>query len=89
MMRKLIESSRVNNQLVADLDYDVLEYALSTFIKNADIEIDNTPKDFSMGKDAQLDKAIEVGLQDIKKNPDLKPVFKNYPDLKLPKLPKS
>lgn len=67
-----------------DVGFDV-----ENFGTKPDIEIDNTPKDFATGKDAQLDKAIQVGLQEIRKNPDLKPNFKTYPDLKLPKLPKS
>ncbi|MCO4755055.1 MAG: PDZ domain-containing protein, partial [Bacteriovoracaceae bacterium] len=64
-------------------------FGVENFGTKPDIEIDNTPKDFADGKDAQLDKAIQVGLQDVRKNPDLKPNFKDYPDLKLPKLPKN
>ncbi len=67
-----------------DVGFDVENYGTKP-----DIEIDNTPKDFLNGVDAQLDKAIQVCLQETRKNPDLKPNFKKYPDLKLPKLPKS
>jgi HPt (histidine-containing phosphotransfer) domain-containing protein len=38
-MKRLIESSMVNKSIVADLDEDILELALSIFIKNADKEI--------------------------------------------------
>lgn len=38
-MKKLIESSKVNKKLVADLDDDVLEYALTIFVKNASKDI--------------------------------------------------
>jgi tricorn protease len=38
-----------------------------------DIEIDNTPDAVWAGKDPQLDKAIEVLLNELKKNPPKKP----------------
>jgi len=40
-----------------------------------DIEVDITPQDYVMGKDTQLDRAIEETLKEIKKNPPLKPDF--------------
>lgn len=40
MMKKLIASSRVNNDLVADLDEDVLVFALQTFITTTEKEIE-------------------------------------------------
>lgn len=63
-------------------------FGVENFGTKPHIEIDNTPKDFTKGIDAQLDKSIEVALKEVKANPDLKPDFKNYPNLSLPKFPK-
>ncbi len=52
-----------------------------------DIEVDITPQDYEKRIDPQLDKAIEVALTEIKKNPYKPPKFDNIPDLSLPKLP--
>jgi tricorn protease len=35
----------------------------------ADVYIDNTPEDFLAGRDAQLQKAVEVLQEELKKNP--------------------
>jgi len=35
----------------------------------ADVYIDNTPADFAAGHDAQLQKAVEVLQEELKKNP--------------------
>jgi tricorn protease len=48
-----------------------------------DIEVDNMPQDYALGKDPQLDMAIKVVLEELKKNPPLKPDFSNMPDLRL------
>lgn len=47
-----------------------------------DIEVDNLPQDEYVGKDAQLEKAVEVLLKEIKVNtkPQRPDVPKNYPD---------
>ncbi len=53
------------------------------------IEVEILPQDWAQGKDPQLEKAIEVLLKDLKKNPPLQPNLKvNKPNLKLPQLPK-
>jgi tricorn protease len=39
-----------------------------------DIEVEQTPADVIVGKDPQLDKAIQVALDELKKNPQTKPV---------------
>ena len=50
-----------------------------------DIEVHITPKDVRNNIDTQLDKGIEIVLDDLKKpNALLKADFKNRPDLKLP-----
>ncbi len=44
-----------------------------------DIEVEQWPADVINGKDPQLDKAIEVALQELKKNPPEIPVRPPYP----------
>ena len=53
-----------------------------------DIEVDITPQDYENNLDPQLDKAIEVAMEEIKKHPYKPPKFGNRPDLSLPKLSK-
>ena len=45
-----------------------------------DIEIEQTPADVIAGRDPQLEKAIEVILVELKKNPPVKPKRPAYPD---------
>lgn len=45
-----------------------------------DIEVENTPHDMAAGKDPQLEKAIEVVLDLLKKSPPKKPKRPAYPD---------
>jgi tricorn protease len=44
-----------------------------------DIEVEEMPADYLVGRDAQLEKAIEVILEELKKNPPRKPVRPKYP----------
>lgn len=50
-----------------------------------DIEVDITPQDYVKNSDPQLDKAISVALEQLKKKPVVLPKFDNKPLLKLPK----
>jgi tricorn protease len=45
-----------------------------------DIEVEQDPSLVRMGKDPQLDKAIEVVLAELAKNPPAKPKRQAYPD---------
>lgn len=49
-----------------------------------DVEVDIAPQDFVKGKDPQLDKAIEIALNQLKKKPVKLPDFKDKPKLSLP-----
>jgi tricorn protease len=44
-----------------------------------DIEVEQTPADVINGKDPQLEKAIQIALDDLKKNPQSKPKRPTYP----------
>lgn len=49
-----------------------------------DVEVDVTPQDYVKGIDVQLDKAIEIAMEQLKKKPVELPDFKNKPKLALP-----
>ena len=49
-----------------------------------DVEVDVTPEDYAKGRDPQLDKAIEIALEQLKKKPVELPDFKDRPKLSLP-----
>jgi len=44
-----------------------------------DIEVEELPADYIAGRDAQLEKAIEVILEELEKNPSQKPKRPSYP----------
>ncbi len=44
-----------------------------------DIEVEQTPSEVLKGRDPQLEKAIEVALEELKKNPPVEPVRPPYP----------
>jgi tricorn protease len=44
-----------------------------------DIDVEQTPSEIIKGKDPQLEKAIQVALDELKKNPPLDPVRPPYP----------
>jgi tricorn protease len=44
-----------------------------------DIEVEQWPADIINGRDPQLEKAIEVALQELAKNPPVEPVRPPYP----------
>ncbi|MAF78051.1 MAG: hypothetical protein CME63_08930 [Halobacteriovoraceae bacterium] len=64
-------------------------YQVENYGTDPDIEVENTPQDWSKGLDKQLEKAIEEVQKRSKKNPPLRPnLNKDIPNLKAPKLPK-
>jgi tricorn protease len=44
-----------------------------------DVEVDVWPADVRAGRDPQLDKAIEIILEELKKNPPARPQRPPYP----------
>jgi tricorn protease len=59
-------------------------WGVENYGTDPDIEIDMTPQDYVAGRDPQLDKAIEVVLDQLKTNPPLHPDFSKKPSNKLP-----
>ena len=62
-----------------DVGWDVENYGT-----DVDLEVHNLPKEYRKNIDSQLDKAIDLVQEDVKKTNLLKPDFKNKPNLKLP-----
>ena len=54
--------------------WNVKGYNLENYGVPPDVDVDNTPADFLAGRDAQLEKAVEVLQEEIKKRPETKSV---------------
>ena len=54
--------------------WSVKGYNLENYGVPPDVDVDNTPADFLAGRDAQLEKAVEVLQEEIKKRPETKSV---------------
>lgn len=59
-------------------------WGVENYGTDPDIEVDIAPQDYARNQDPQLDKAIEVALEELKQNPPLKPDMSQLPDLTLP-----
>ena len=63
-------------------------WSVENYGTDPDIEVDYRPQDYITDADPQLDKAIEILLQEMEENPPQLPDFGNRPRLTLPTLPK-
>ncbi|MHB1459699.1 MAG: S41 family peptidase [Armatimonadota bacterium] len=61
-------------------------WSVENYGTDPDIEVIYRPQDYAAGVDPQLDKAIEVILQQIAENPPAKPELNPKPNLELPRL---
>jgi tricorn protease len=59
-------------------------WGVENYGTDPDIDIDIAPQDFAAGYDPQMEKAIEVILQQLEENPVVKPRFDGRPSLALP-----
>ncbi len=50
-----------------------------TVSPHPDVEVEWTPADFAAWRDPQLEKAIEIALEELKKNPPVEPRRPPYP----------
>lgn len=63
-------------------------WSVENYGTDPDIEVDYRPQDYMAEGDPQLDKAIEILLQEMEENPPQLPDFGERPRLTLPTLPK-
>jgi tricorn protease len=61
-------------------------WGVENYGTDPDIEVDITPQDYAEGKDPQLDKAIEIAMNQLKSNPIAMPDFSIRPHLPVPGL---
>ncbi len=59
-------------------------WGVENYGTDPDIEVDIRPQDYARGVDAQLDRAIEVALQEVERCPSLEPSMDARPRLTLP-----
>ena len=52
--------------------WNVKGYNLENYGVPPDVDVDNTPADFLAGRDAQLEKAVEVLKEEMQKKPETK-----------------
>lgn len=64
-------------------------WGLENYGATPTIEVENTPQDYLMGRDPQLDCALGEALRLIKENPVGAPAYTQRPNLALPKLAQS
>ena len=62
-------------------------WAVENYGTDPDIEVDITPQDHAAGRDAQLERAIALVLEQLAESPLSRPDFSQRPDLSLPTLP--
>ena len=67
--------------------FEDVGWGVENYGTDPDIEIDNTPQDYTRGFDAQLERAIDEINKLLAAHPPRRPDFANRPSLALPKLP--
>ena len=81
--RNLLVDGTITTQPEFSFWFKDVGWSVENYGTDVDIEVENTPKDYSKGIDAQLDRGISEVLKDLKKNPIVKPKFDNKPDLSI------
>lgn len=59
-------------------------WGVENYGTDPDIEVDILPQDVRAGRDPQLEKALELVLEELERNPPKRPDFSNRPSLRLP-----
>jgi len=68
--------------------FEDVGWSVENYGTDPDVEVDYRPQDYMSDDDPQLDKAIEILLQEMEENPPELPDFGDRPSLTLPTLPK-
>lgn len=63
--------------------FEDVGWGVENYGTDPDIEVDMLPQDWAAGRDPQLDKAVEVALEEIAANPPLEPRWEPRPRLGL------
>ena len=59
-------------------------WGLENYGTDPDFDVDISPNDAAAGRDPQIEKAIELALDALKKSPPVMPDFSTRPDLRIP-----
>ena len=64
--------------------FEDVGWGVENYGTDPDIEVNVSPEDYENGIDPQLNKSIEIALNELKQNPVKKPKLGNRPKLSLP-----
>ncbi|MEQ7009092.1 S41 family peptidase [Actinopolymorpha sp. B17G11] len=76
----------ITTQPEFSFSFDDVGWRVENYGTDPDIEVDITPQDFARGQDPQLDKAIEVALEELAASPPHVPTSDERPRLGAPPL---
>ena len=79
--RNLLVDGTITTQPEFSFWFKDVGWNVENYGTDVDIEVDITPKDYAKGIDTQLDRGIKEILNELKKNPVVKPKFDNKPVL--------
>ena len=79
--RNLLVDGTITTQPEFSFWFKDVGWGVENYGTDVDIEVDITPKDYAKGIDTQLDRGIKEILNELKKNPVVKPNFDNKPNL--------
>ena len=65
--------------------FEDVGWGVENYGTDPDIDVEIAPQDYAAGKDPQMEKALEVILQQLAENPPVHPDFSVRPNLSLPK----
>jgi len=79
--RNLLVDGTITTQPEFSFWFKDVGWKVENYGTDVDIEVDITPKDYTKGIDTQLNRGIKEILNELKKNPVVKPNFDNKPNL--------
>lgn len=66
--------------------FEDVGWGVENYGTDPDVDVTISPEDYEKGNDPQLNKSIDIALDELKKNPVKKPKLGNRPKLVLPKI---
>jgi tricorn protease len=82
--RNTLADGAVTTQPEYSFWFEDVGWGVENYGTDPDIDIDIAPQDYARGYDPQMEKAISVILEELEKNPVVKPSFTDRPNLALP-----
>ena len=85
--RHRLADGTVTTQPEFSFFFDDVGWRVENYGTDPDIEVDNAPQDYARGGDPQLDRAIDVALDELSRRPPHRPRPTDRPKRLAPKLP--